>query len=125
MIKREKIIVVSGEFDSFDYYDLSFLKVCKSLGDWLVVGIHSDMYMEYCQGGMKYPYEARKSLIDSLDCVDEVFRFNDGDGTVCSLLKLVKFCYPMAEITYISDIDMQDMPETKIRGIKFKVLKQE
>lgn len=125
MIKREKIIVVSGEFDSFDYYDLSFLQRCKDMGHWLIVGVHSDMFMEYCQGGMKYPFEARKALIESLDFVDEVFRFNDGDGTVCNLLKLVKYLYPMSDITYVSDIDMQDMPETKIRGIKFLMLKQE
>jgi glycerol-3-phosphate cytidylyltransferase-like family protein len=125
MKKRERIVVAAGEFDSFDYYDLRFLQVCKSLGDWLVVGVHSDMFMEYCQGGMKYPFEARKELIESLSCVDEVFRFNDGDGTVCNLLKLVKECYPMADITYVTDVDLQDMPETKIRGIKFKVLKQE
>jgi glycerol-3-phosphate cytidylyltransferase-like family protein len=125
MKKRERIVVTSGEFDSFEYYDLRFLQVAKSVGDWLIVGIHSDMFMEYCHGGMKYPFEARKELIESLSCVDEVFRFNDGDGTVCNLLKLVKECYPMADITYVSDVDMQDMPETKIRGIKFKVLKQE
>lgn len=125
MKKRERIVVASGEFDSFDYYDLRFLQVCKSIGDWLIVGVHSDMFMEYCQGGMKYPFEARKELIESLNCVDEVFRFNDGDGTVCNLLKLVKECYPMSDITYVTDVDMHDMPETKIRGIKFKVLKQE
>jgi glycerol-3-phosphate cytidylyltransferase-like family protein len=125
MTRKEKIIVVAGEFDSLDYYDLSFLHKCKSMGDWLIVGIHSDMFMEFCRGGMRYPYVARKQIVEELRCVDEIFRFNDGDGTVCNLLKLVKYCYPMADITYISDIDMQDMPETKIRGINFKMLKQE
>ena len=55
--------------------------------------------------------------------VDEVFTFNDSDGTVCQLLKLVKICYPHADITYVSNEDMDNMPEKKIRGITFETLK--
>lgn len=125
MNKREKIIVTSGEFDFLDYGVIQYLNTCKSKGDWLVVGIHTDMYMEFCRDGFKNNYDQRLEMVESLKCVDEVFRFNDGDGTVCNLLKLVKHCYPMSDITYISDIDMKNMPETKIRGITFEVLKQE
>jgi hypothetical protein len=38
-------------------------------------------------------------------------------------LKLVKICYPHSDITYISDEDMHNMPETKIRGITFETMK--
>jgi hypothetical protein len=55
--------------------------------------------------------------------VDEVYWFDDRDGTVCQLLKLVQICWPMANITYISETDMHNMPESKIRGITFEVMK--
>jgi bifunctional ADP-heptose synthase (sugar kinase/adenylyltransferase) len=125
MTKREKIIVTSGEFDFFDYYTLKFLQECKSRGDWLVVGIHTDMFMHLAHGGSRYTFEERIKVIEGISCVDEVFNFNDGDGTVCNLLKVVKYCYPASDITYVSDMDMKNMPEMKIKGIKFEFLKQE
>jgi hypothetical protein len=55
--------------------------------------------------------------------VDEIFSFNDSDGTVCQLLKIIKICYPGANITYVSEDDMFNMPETKIKGINFETMK--
>jgi bifunctional ADP-heptose synthase (sugar kinase/adenylyltransferase) len=125
MKKKERIIITSGEFDFLDYEAVKFLKACRSKGDWLIVGLHTDMFMELCRGGYKHSYEERVEMISNISCVDEIFRFNDGDGTVCNLLKIVKHCYPMSDITYVSDIDMKNMPETKIRGITFEIIKQE
>ena len=121
----EKIIVVSGLFDPITLKELRFLRKCRHKGDWLIVGVHSDMYIHLTTGLLNQNYETRKEIVENLKCVDEVFRFLDGDGTVCNLLKIVKFCYPLSEITYISDIDMHNMPETKIKGINFEVLSKE
>jgi glycerol-3-phosphate cytidylyltransferase-like family protein len=74
-------------------------------------------------GGFVQTYETRREIIKSLKYVDEVFTFNDSDGTVCQLLKIIKICYPNADITYISQEDMHNMPETKIRGITFETMK--
>lgn len=125
MIQKENIIVVTGEFDPLDVEELNFLLKCKAKGDWLCVGIHSDWWMLYARGGYCQSYESRKKIISNLRCVDEVFTFNDQDGTVCQFLKIVKICYPNANITYVSREDMQNMPETKIRGIKFETMKEE
>ena len=125
MSHTERIIVVSGEFDPLSQKELNYLKRCKQHGDWLIVGIHSDFFMHYARGGFVQPYHERRSIIQSLKCVDEVFSFNDHDGTVCQLLKIVKICYPNADIYYMSEEDMHEMPETKIRGITFETMKQE
>jgi len=77
----------------------------------------------WAEGGMVQDYDTRREIIKNLKCVDEIFSFNDSDGTVCQLLKLVKICYPYADITYVSDMDMHNMPETKIKGITFETLK--
>ena len=123
MTKPEKIIITTGTFDPLTINELNLLKRCKQKGDWLVVGIHSDWWMMWAEGGMVQNYDDRREIIKNLKCVDEIFSFNDSDGTVCQLLKLVKICYPYADITYVSDIDMHNMPEMKIKGITFETMK--
>jgi len=122
-MNRDKIIVTSGIFDPLNIKELRFLKKCKQRGDWLVVGLHTDMLLLLKTGVLHQKYDVRREIIQNLKCVDEIFQFNDGDGTVCNLLKVVKFCYPLSDITYITDSDLQNAPETKIRGINFEVLK--
>jgi len=123
MHNRDRIIITSGTFDPLSIEELRFLRRCRARGDWLIVGIHSDWYMAWSQGGFMQSYETRREIIKSLKCVDEIFSFNDSDGTVCQLLKLVKICYPASDITYISEEDMHNMPETKIKGITFETMK--
>jgi cytidyltransferase-like protein len=123
MHEPEKIIITTGTFDPLTLNELNFLKRCHIKGDWLIVGIHSDWWMMWSEGGVVQNYDTRREIIKSLSCVDEIFSFNDSDGTVCQLLKLVKICYPHAEITYVSDMDMHNMPEAKIRGITFETMK--
>jgi cytidyltransferase-like protein len=119
----EKIIVTTGIFDPVTLKELHFLQKCRRKGDWLIVGLYSDINLHMKTGILNQNYDVRREIVENLKCVDEVFRFNDGDGTVCNLLRLVKFCYPLSEITYITDSDMHNMPETKIKGINFEVIK--
>ena len=79
--------------------------------------------MSYARGGFVHSYFTRREIIKSLKFVDEIFTFNDTDGTVCQLLKLVKICYPNADITYVTQEDMHNQPETKIKGITFETMK--
>lgn len=123
MIPKEKIIITTGTYDPLSIEELRFLLRCKNKGDWLIVGIHSDWYMMWSQGGFVQNYNTRREIIKNISCVDEVMTFNDSDGTVCQLLKIAKICYPDADITYISQEDMHNMPETKIRGITFETMK--
>jgi cytidyltransferase-like protein len=123
MYQREKIIITSGSFDPLSKEEIKFLKKCKNKGDWLVVGIHSDTFVHWTLGGVVQDYESRREIVESLKFVDEVFYFDDSDGTVCQLLKLVKICYPNAAYTFISHEDMHNMPEMKIKGINFEIVK--
>ena len=123
MREKEKIIVTCGTFDPLSIEELKLLRKCKDKGDWLIVGIHSDWWMMWSQGGFVQNYETRREIIKSLECVDEIFSFNDSDGTIIQLLKLVKICYPHSDITYVSDEDLHNMPETKIKGITFETVK--
>lgn len=125
MPKKDRIIVTCGNFDVINRHDLKFIQQARSKGDWLIVGVHSDLWMATFNAGFIQNHETRMEIVSCIKYVDEVFRFNDHDGTACQLLKLVKICYPNALITFVSDSDMQDTPEMKIKGIKFEVMKQE
>jgi cytidyltransferase-like protein len=121
-MNREKIIVTSGDYDIMSVKDVRFLQKCKSLGDWLIVGLNSDIVSHMKNGHLFNDYEDRLEMLSQISSVDEVLKYNDVDGTDCNLLKLVKLCYPQAVITYVSKYDMKNMPEAKIRGIKFQVI---
>lgn len=123
MTQKDRIIIICGCFDPLSIEELTFLKKCKSKGDWLIVGVHSDWYMMWAQGGFVQNYDTRREIVRNIKIVDEIMTFNDSDGTVCQLLKISKICYPNADITYVSQEDMHNMPETKIRGITFETMK--
>jgi bifunctional ADP-heptose synthase (sugar kinase/adenylyltransferase) len=119
MILKENIIIVSGEFDPITYNEFKLLKACKNKCDWLILGLHSDSFLELCYGRVNNTFEQRKEVLISFPFVDEVFAFNDFDGTSCNLLKLVKLCYPMSNIIYVSKNGVENMPESRIRGVTF------
>jgi cytidyltransferase-like protein len=121
----ETIVVVSGTFDPLEKDDLEFLKRAKSLGNWLVVGVHSDMYLVRNHGGFIHNYNARVDVVKELKCVDEVFRFNDDDGTAVQLLRLIRIAYTGAKIIYArsDDEDIELLPEARLRGIKIQKMK--
>lgn len=119
---REKIVVIAGNYDNLTIDDIRFIRTCKEKGQWLIIGLHSDIMVHLTSGILHSNYEDRQEMLESLKFVDEVFRFNDSDGTYCSLLKSVKLFYPNSDITFITKHDMHNMPETKIRGINFEVV---
>jgi cytidyltransferase-like protein len=123
MYEKEKIIITTGTFDIISREEINFLKKCKQKGDWLVVGLHTDAYIGKRLFQVMQPYETRREIVQSLKFVDEVFTFNDSDGTVCQLLKIIKICYPGAAITFLSQKDLENAPEKRIRGINFEVIK--
>jgi cytidyltransferase-like protein len=122
MQSKDRIIITCGTFDPLTHDELLYLKKCHLRGEWLVVGVHSDWWMKWAEGGYVQNYETRREIIKSLKYVDEIFTFNDNDGTITQLLKLTKICYPNANITYISDAGLNNLPEVKFRGINYETL---
>jgi bifunctional ADP-heptose synthase (sugar kinase/adenylyltransferase) len=121
-MNREKVIVTSGDFDILNLKDVQFLQKCKLLGDWLVVGLHSDVAVHMRTGTLNNEFSDRLDMLSEISVIDEILRFNDADGTSCGLIKLVKLCYPGAAIVYVSKQEMQNTPERKIRGVSFVVI---
>lgn len=121
--KLEKITVACGDYDPLELYDLYFLKKCKDMGDWLIVGVHSDPWLLAYRGGFVQNHNTRREILSNIKFIDEVFSFNDSDGSASQLLKIIKQIYPHTYITYVSMDDMVNSPETKVRGITFQTIK--
>ena len=119
---RDRLIVTAGDYDLLTVEDLDFLEKCRSKGDWLIVGLHSDMQVYMRTSTIFNKYENRQRLLEGLRTVDEVLRFDDSKGNYCNLLKLIKLVYPQSDITFITKHDLIDTPERKIRGINFEVI---
>lgn len=122
---KEKIVITCVALDPLTSDDMKYLNKCKAKGDWLIVGIQSDNWLSTMRGGFMQPFSERREIASNLRMVDEIFNFNDSDGTVRQLLRLVKYCYPNSMITYVSEEDMKDLPESKITGITFETMKEE
>ena len=120
--KKEKIIVTAGDYDVVNSEDLKFLQKCRDKGQWLIVGLHSDMQVYLRCNTIYNNYDERQNLLMGLRPVDEVLRFDDSKGNYCNLLKTVKLIYPNSVITFVTKHDLLDTPERKIRGINFEVI---
>jgi glycerol-3-phosphate cytidylyltransferase len=69
-----KIIITFGTFDLFHYGHVQILKRARELGDKLIVGVSTDEFNIKKKGiAPVFSYEHRKSIIESLKYVDEVF----------------------------------------------------
>ena len=57
---KDRIIVTSGNYDILSVEDLRFLQKCRSKGDWLIVGLHSDMTVYLSTNTISNNYDERR-----------------------------------------------------------------
>ena len=79
MENKQKIVFTNGCFDILHLGHIEVFKFAKSLGDKLIVGINSDRAIKILKGQDR-PINnelVRKTLLESLSCVDEVVIFDD------------------------------------------------
>ena len=75
------IVVVSGGFDPIHSGHIRLIKQARLLGDHLIVGINSDEWLSRKKGRAFMPWTERLCILNNLSCVDEVYTFDDDDGT--------------------------------------------
>lgn len=75
MVEYMKKVLVTGVFDVLHEEHTNFLKKAKDLGDYLIVGLESDVRVRQMKGeGRPVNYQnIRKSNIEALKIADEVF----------------------------------------------------
>lgn len=65
-------VLTTGVFDLFHVGHLHFLQKAKSLGSYLIVGIHTDRDVAEYKRTPIIPFEQRMEIVQAIQCVDEV-----------------------------------------------------
>lgn len=88
-----RIVVVSGGFDPIHSGHLALLREAAGMGDKLIVGVNSDIWLTKKKGKPFMNIEERKAILQAIRWVDEVWEFDDSDGTARELLERVMSYY--------------------------------
>ena len=116
------VVIVSGGFDPLHSGHIAYLESAAHLGDKLIVALNSDEWLTRKKGRPFMSFEERACIIDRLDMVDNVWGFDDKDGSVCAALEQAKIAYPAHEILFCNggDRTKDNIPEMAVEGIEFK-----
>jgi cytidyltransferase-like protein len=115
------IVVVSGGFDPVHSGHIRLIKEARSLGNMLIVGLNSDEWLARKKGRAFMPWQERLCVLNNLQPVDEVYTFDDNDGTACHLLHQVRAHYPADRIIFANGGDRthENIPEMAVPGVEF------
>ena len=113
----KKIVLITGGFDPLHSGHIAYFKAAKTLGDMLIVGLNSDEWLERKKGRAFMPWNERLCVVNNLSMVDEVYTFDDTDGSAKSFIRQVRAHYPDAELIFANggDRTADNIPEMDIQ----------
>lgn len=111
-----KIVLVTGGFDPIHSGHISYFKEARTLGDMLIVGLNSDEWLTRKKGRAFMPWNERLCIVNNLSMVDEVYTFNDEDGSAKHFIQQVRAHYPNAELIFANggDRTKDNIPEMDV-----------
>ena len=117
------IVVATGGFDPLHSGHIAYLRAAKALGDYLIVGVNSNAWLEDKKSHYLLDENERIQIIAALKPVDAAVAFDDSDGTAVSLLNGLKARYPKPAhcIIFANGGDRTELntPEQCVQGIEF------
>ena len=111
-----KIVLITGGFDPLHSGHIAYFKAAKTLGDILIVGLNSDDWLVRKKGAAFMPWNERLCIINNLSMVDEVYTFDDEDGSAKHFIQQVRAHYPDAELVFdnCGDRTKDNIPEMDV-----------
>jgi cytidyltransferase-like protein len=111
-----KIVLVTGGFDPVHSGHIAYFKAAKTLGDMLIVGLNSDDWLVRKKGAAFMPWNERLCIINNLSMVDEVYTFDDDDGSAKHFIQQTRAHYPDAELIFANggDRTRDNIPEMDV-----------
>ena len=112
----KKIVLITGGFDPLHSGHIAYFKAAKTLGDMLIVGLNSDDWLVRKKGAAFMPWNERLCIINNLSMVDEVYTFNDDDGSAKHFIQQARAHYPNAELIFANggDRTKDNIPEMDV-----------
>lgn len=112
----DKIVLVTGGFDPVHSGHIAYFKAARELGTMLIVGLNSDEWLQRKKGRAFMPWNERLCVINNLSMIDEVYTFNDDDGSARHFIEQVRAHYPTAELIFANGGDRTDknIPEMDV-----------
>jgi cytidyltransferase-like protein len=117
-----KIVMATGGFDPVHSGHIAYFKAARALGDMLIVGLNSDEWLERKKGRAFMPWTERLCIINNLAVVDEVYTFDDEDGSARHFIQQVRAHYPTAELIFANggDRTQENIPEMDVSDSNLK-----
>ena len=111
-----KIVLITGGFDPLHSGHIAYFKAAKTLGDILIVGLNSDDWLVRKKGAAFMPWNERFCIINNLSMVDEVYTFDDNDGSAKHFIQQARAHYPDAELIFANggDRTKDNIPEMDV-----------
>lgn len=110
-----RIVVVTGGFDPIHSGHISLFQEAKKLGDVLIVGLNSDLWLAQKKGKPFMLWDERACVLENLKMVDRVIAFDDRDGTAVDAIKqsMVEYPYLDREVIFANggDRTVENIPE--------------
>ena len=111
-----KVVLITGGFDPLHSGHIAYFKAAKTLGDILIVGLNSDDWLVRKKGAAFMPWNERLCIINNLSMVDEVYTFDDEDGSAKHFIQQARAHYPDAELIFANggDRTKDNIPEMDV-----------
>ena len=120
-----KIVLVTGGFDPLHSGHIANFENAKSLARLsdgeLWIGVNSDKWLSRKKGMPFMSVDERKTIINALGCVDNVFEFDDTDDTAIDAIQYVQNIHPDAQIIFANggDRTVDNIPEMIFDNVEF------
>ena len=113
----KKIVLVTGGFDPVHSGHIAYFKAARTLGDMLIVGLNSDEWLIRKKGASFMPWNERLCIINNLSMVDEVYTFDDEDGSARHFIQQVRSHYPDVTLIFANggDRTKDNIPEMTVQ----------
>lgn len=100
------VVLCHGTFDLLHLGHIRHLKAARTLGDWLIVSVTGDKYVNKGPGRPAFTEDERVEALEALRFVDEVI-INEGPDAVKMILRL-------GPDFYVKGVDYSDKHDTAL-----------
>lgn len=112
-----KVVLVTGGFDPIHSGHINYFRKAKQLGDVLIVGINSDLWLSRKKGKSFMPWSERSEIVRSIKYVTNILDFNDNDNSAKDAIRKTRLLWPTATIIFANggDRTKENIPEMEYK----------